>query len=328
MAKKKEISNTSNEEVLTETKDVKFKMKDYRSEIDKYIKEKIESESKKQINIKDYKDQIDKYVKERVEIESASQSVKILKKQLHSKKVASAIKSFIILCLLGCIGYGVYYLYDDGYFDDNKKVTCSSNNNNTNKDVPTTTEPIKTELTLDELKEKYGYLLDNIVFDANSNYTRDFYSGNLTNEIKLYLSYKLIDPDYIQSDDESSYFESSLLENSSKKLFKDNIKLSSFKYNNASYIYLSAKEMFMTSSSPNIEKLVTKEILDITVDENKNVTITTVEGYLGENGKLYNILNNKEISGFKNGESLVKYKDKLNTVKYVFSDEYLIDLKK
>ena len=65
--KEKELEETTE-------KEVKFKMKDYKSEIDKYIKEKLESESKKTINIKDYKSEIDKYVKERVEIESASQS--------------------------------------------------------------------------------------------------------------------------------------------------------------------------------------------------------------------------------------------------------------
>lgn len=332
MAKKKEIIEAVQDESLKETKEVKFKMKDYRSEIDKYIKEKIESESKKQINIKDYKDQIDKYVKERVEIESASQSVKLLKKQLHSKKVASAIKSFIILCLLGCIGYGVYYLYDDGYFEENKGVKCpavGTSQTKPNDDPNVKTEPVETKLSLDELKSKYGYLLDNVIFDANSNYTRDFYNGNLTNEIKLYLSYKLIDSDYIQKDEESSYFESSVIENAYKKIFNDNnIKLASFKYNNASYIYLSAKEMFMSSSQPNEVKDITREIIDITLDEHDNVTVTTVEGYVSESGKLYNILNNKEISGYKSTDSLSKYKDKLNIVKYVFNDEYLISLNK
>ncbi len=310
-----------------------FNIKDYRSEIDKYVKEKVAEEAKKVVNLKDYKDQIDKYTKERVEIESASQSVKLLKKQLHNKKISSGIKSFIILCLLACMGYGIYYLYQDGYFDENKGVKCPVNNCDVSKiimdDPSSKTDKGKSkEVSLDELKVKYSYLLDSVIFDANSNYTRDYYQGNLTNEIKLYLSYKLLGSDEIITSDDSSYFDSMSLESSYKKLFSDKINLTSFKYNNASYIYIPGKEIYMTNNKPNEVKNITREITDITLDDENNIIITCVEGYINESGKLYNILTNKEIPGYKQSYSLSKYKDKLNTITYVFNDNYLINLYK
>lgn len=329
MAKKekKEIEKTEKE---IEAKDLK--LKNFKEDIDKYIKEKLESESKKNLNIKDYKTEIDKYVKERVEIESASQSVKLLKKQLHSKKVASAIKSFIILCLLACIGYGIYYLYDDGYFDENKGVKCPVTNCKTDKvvvdDKDNKDKNKKPEVSLDELKVKYSYLLDTVIFDANSNYTRDYYQGNLTNEIKLYLSYKLLGEDEVISSDDSSYFDAISLESSYKKLFGDKINLTSFKYNNATYVYLPGKEIYMTNNKPNEVKNITREITDITIDDEENVIITCVEGYVSSNGKLYNILTNKEVPNYKTSDSLSKYKEKLNTITYVFNDNYLVGLYK
>ena len=305
-------------------------VKDYKSDIDKYIKSKVEEEFKKTVNIKDYKDQIDKYAKERVEIESASHSVKMLKNQLHNKKIASAIKSFIILCLLLCAAYGVYYLYKDGYFDENKKTKCPVNNSATTKpvDPDNKVKEKDPEVTQEELKQKYSYLLDGIIFDANSNYTRDYYNGNLTNEIKLYLSYKLMDKEEVTQTEYSTFFDASILASSYEKIFNDEVKLTSFKYNNASYVYLPGKEIYMTSAKPNDDKNITREILNISIDEDKNVIITCVEGYLTSNNKLYNILTNKEVYGFKPNDTLVKHKDKLSVINYVFTDNYLTNIYK
>lgn len=324
------VNEVSNKEESLKDKD--FRIKNFKEEIDKYIKQRVDEETKKGINIKDYKDQIDKYAKERVEVETSSQTVKTLKKQLSSKKCASGIKSFIILCLLACIGYGIYYLYKDGYFDekkDNKKCNCPVNNcksvepdNKKEEKDPKKEQPVKEDLT-----KKYSYLLDNINFDLNSNYTRDYYNGNLTNEIKEYLAFKLIDKDSIMSDDDSSYFELSDLETPYNTLFNEKLKPTSFKYNNALYSYLESKEMFVSSSKPNPDKNISKEILEVEVTEDDEIVITTVEGYL-DNGKLYNILTNKKISSYKNDTSLSKYKNKLNVIKYTFVDEHLVSISK
>ena len=296
----------------------------------KLIEEKVEKKEKP-FNIKDYKDQIDKYIKERVEIESASQSVKLLKKQLHSKKVSSAIKSFIILCLLGCIGYGVYYLYDDGYFEENKGIKCPVNNcakpviNPDNKeDKPTEKKEVK--VSQEELIEKYGNLVENIIFDANSNYTNGYYKGDLTTDIKLNLAYNLINKELITVEDGSLYFEAADLEKAYKKLFADDVELQSFKYNNAQFSYFASKGLFISNTLPNESKEISREILEITLEDD-NVVITCVEGYIN-NGKLYNIVNNKEVKGYSDGAKLAKYKDKLNVIKYTFNNEYLVSLSK
>ena len=331
MAKKdknelKEIKETTKEESL---KDKDFRLKNFKDEIDKYIKEKVNEQTKNGLNIKDYKEQIDKYAKERVEVEASSQTVKTLKKQLSSKKCASAIKSFIILCLLACIGYGIYYLYEDGYFDENKKSSkcnCSETKCNVKDDDDNKDDNKKEEDSFDKVKEKYSYLLDSITFDLNSNYTRDYYNGNLTNELKEYLAYKLMDKDNIISDDDSSYFELSDLETAYNILFNEKLNPSSFKYNNSLYSYIESKEMFIANSKANEDKTITKEIVDIAVN-GKDVTITTVEGYLANN-KLYNILTNKKITSYKAGSSLSKYKNKLNVIKYTFNDEHLISIEK
>ena len=295
---------------------------------------KKELENKKDVvfNLNDYKSEIDKYIKERVEVESASQSVKLLKKQLKSKKISSGIKSFIILCLLACIGSGVYYLYNDGYFDEEKTVSKECNCQKTKCDVKTDddkkTDDKKEDVkSLSELKEEYDYLLDNVIFDANSNYTSDYYKGNFTTEIREYLAYKLIDVEDIIQDEDSNYFESSALETAYQKLFDDEIIFKNFKYNNATYTYLQPKDMFISNAKPNEEKPVTREIIDIK-ENNNTVVITCVEGYVNDKNKLFNILTNKEVKGYKTSQPLSKYESKLNTVKYTFTDEYLVDISK
>ena len=129
------------------------------------------------------------------------------------------------------------------------------------------------------------------------------------------------------SDDDSSYFELSDLETTYNTLFNEKLNPTSFKYNNALYSYLESKEMFVSSSKPNPDKIITKEILTVEVNEDDDVIITTVEGYL-DNGKLYNVLTNKKVSSYKTGTSLSKYKNKLNVVKYTFNDEHLISISK
>lgn len=334
MPKKDKVQNTA-EEIKQESvlKDKDLKIKNFKEDIDKYIKERVNEETKKGINIKDYKEQIDKYAKERVEVESSSQTVKTLKKQLQSKKCASGVKSFIILCLLACIGYGIYYLYKDGYFDEKNNKECNCPVNNCKEYVPTDNntdskkdENSKKEETLEDLTKKYSYLLDSIIFDLNSNYTRDYYNGNLTNELKEYLAYKLVDKENVITDEDSSYFELSDLETAYNVLFNEKLEPVSFKYNNSLYSFIESKEMFISNIKANEEKLITKEITNIEVND-KNVIITTVEGYLS-NGKLYNILTNKRITSYKSGDSLVKYKNKLNSVRYTFTDEHLVSIEK
>ena len=73
------------------------------------------------------------------------------------------------------------------------------------------------------------------------------------------------------------------------------------------------------------ENIIKREITNIKVN-GKEVIIETVEGIIKE-GKLYEIINNTEVVDYKE-DSLVNYKDKLNTVIYTFEDSKLIKLEK
>ena len=277
----------------------------------------------KDFNINDYKSEIDKYIKERVEKESASNSVKLYKRQLRNKSIAIFIEFIIIVCLLITGAYCAYYLYKDGYFDNKINILDNQKSNKpTNNDVPVNKEDGP---TLDELVNKYSSLLDNFSIDTKCDYINDFYNGNLTDEIKEYFTYQLFDKDDIIIDDTSSFFDSNILIKAYKLLFNDDLKLTSFKYNGISYKYLESKNMFISTSLPTSGTKIIKEITNIE-EKNDNVIITTTEGYIKDN-KLYNILTNKEITEYKKDEKISKYSKKLNVVTYTFNNKYLISIK-
>lgn len=274
-----------------------------------------------EFNINDYKDQIDKYIKERVEKEAASNSVKLYKKRLRNKSVVIFIELVIIIALV-CSGlFSVYYLYKDGYFQNKFNIINKSSeekpisNNEENKE--------ENKPSLDELINKYSYLLDNYSLNTKCDYLQDFYAGKLTTELKEYFAYQLIDSKYINIEDNTSYFDSDYLEKAYKLLFTGNLDFKSFKYNSASYKYI--KEMFVSTSLPINSEKILKEIINIE-EKDDNIIITTTEGYIKDN-KLYNIISNKEIYEYKKDEKISKYSKKLNIVKYTFNNNVLVDIK-
>ena len=282
---------------------------------------KIEEEKKFDLN--DYKGEIDKYIKERVEVESASNIVKVYKKQLRDKSIVSLIKSIIIILLLCIMAYGMINLYKDGYFDKGR-----NNNPVINNDINTEEKnnDAKKEDTVDieELKEKYANLLDNIRIDNKCDYLKDYYDGKLSNELKEYIAFKSIDKEKIESDDDSSYFEGSIMQDMVKTIFNETIKLSTFKYNGITYKYIESKDMFISTGLVADGYSVVRDIIDIK-ENGKQIEIESVEGYVNNN-KLYNVLTNKEVSEYKVNSNLQNYKNKLNTLKYTFENGYLISV--
>lgn len=276
----------------------------------------------KKFDINDYKDEIDKYIKERVEIESASNMVKMYKKQLRDKSLISLIKSIIIILLLCVIVYGVIYLYRDGYFNKNNNQIPVINNDTKKEEEPKKeTDDTK---SIDELKEKYATLLDNIRIDSKCDYLKDYYDGKLSNELKEYIAFKNIDKEKIESDDESSYFEGSIMLDMIKSIFNETIKLSTFKYNGITYKYLESKDMFISNNIPTDGYSVIRDITDIK-ENDKQIEIEFVEGYINNN-KLYNALTGKDISEYKANSNLQNYKNKLNTLKFTFENGILISI--
>ena len=264
------------------------------------------STKKKDINIDDYKEQIDKYIKERVEREVASESLKIYKKQLRSKTIISLVKTIIIIILILIIGYGMFYLYKDGYFD-NKDIII-------NNDVPVINVDDE-KSSIDDLKKEYSFLLDNVIMYDNSNYLKDFYNGNLTNELKEYLAFNLIIKDDINKDNDTIYFKDDVLKESYNKLFDKDIEYVSFNASKVDYKYIKLMNAFVGDGKEEVGNKITRDIVDIKVD-NDNVVITTIEGLIKDN-KLYNILSLNEVKGYNKGD-IFKYESSLNKVIYTF----------
>ncbi len=304
-------------------KEVNTNINDYKKEIDEYIKEKIN----KGININEYKSEIEKYARERVEKEAASDRVRFYKKQLRDKNIIVFILFILLLISLSGIVYGVYYLYNDGYFDKNKienKEEIKKPENNINQ-VEEKKEEIEKENRFQELKDKYSYLLDNINIDVKCNYINDFYSGNLSIELKEYIAYKALNKESIINDDTSSYFDVDDLGNSYSKLFNDKLVYKTFKYNGITYKYLDSKKMFISNELSTDSTNIEKEITSINEEDGK-IIISTVEGYFKDK-KLYNVKTNKEVSEYKDGDKMSQYKKKLTTVSYVFNNGYLESIK-
>ena len=278
-------------------------------------------------DINDYKNEIDKYIKERVEKESSSTLVKFYKKRLRNKTIIILIELLIIIALIGGGVVGCIFLYHDGYFNKYDFVIKKTDKPISNETIPDNKETNKDDEKnkLNELVNKYSYLLDNINIDTKSEYLTEFYSGNLTNELKEYLAIQLINNTYITTEDNSSYFEAELLKRAYKELFNEILEYSDFKYDGASYKYLRNKDMFISTTLSTKGNKIIKEITNIEEKDN-NVIITTTEAYIKDN-KLYNILTNKEISGYKKTDKISKYSKKLNLVKYTFNNDYLISIK-
>ena len=151
-------------------------------------KKELNNEVKKEFNINDYKPEIDSYIKERVDKEASSNMVKFYKKRLRNKNVIIIIDTIIIIVLILFIIYSACFLYYKGYLNN-----LINNNNNNTEDVVKKDEQQDNTKSLEELSKKYSYLIDKVKIDVNSDYLANFYEGNLTPELKEYLSYRLID---------------------------------------------------------------------------------------------------------------------------------------
>ena len=111
-----------------------------------------------------------------------------------------------------------------------------------------------------------------------------------------------------------------------EKLFTSLYTSGSFEYNNNKIRYVNMINSYMTESLLKKEKSnIVKEITDIKKEDNV-ITIKTIEGIVKDN-KLYNIIYNSEVEGYKE-DSLANYQDSLNKVIYIFKDNKLINLEK
>lgn len=236
-------------------------------------------------------------------------------------------KNIIIIILIVIIGYLGYLLYDFGYFDkyfikDNESVLKDNNKNNDSDEGEVI---IDKRDTLEELKEEYGYLLDNIIISKNSKYLDDFYNGNLSDELKKYLVLSLINFDMLEVEDDYNIIDTDTFCIAYNKLFDGEINNSNFDYNGNKIRFLSKLDSYVTDSIlVNDDVLISREIINVSVSGDE-VIIDTIEGII-EDDKLFNVLTLEEIS-YK-GDSLTNYLDMLNKVKYTFKNNKLVSILK
>lgn len=223
---------------------------------------------------------------------------------------------FIIVCLIFIMNKNNYF--DKFFIEDNNtkqvKVTKTKEENTNTEEEP----------TLDELKEEYSYLLDNIYINENSSYLSDYYNGNLTSELKNYLTLNFLDIDSFPQEDNYQIIDKESFTNEYQKHFNDKYQNKTFNYNGNLIRYINKLDSYLSDDIINKNSTnIIREITDIKVSDDK-VLITTTEA-LSYDNKLYNIITNEEISDDIN--DLLSYTDKLNTVTYTFEDNKLISIK-
>ena len=292
-------------------------------------KEDSKKEVKKEkVDLTEVKEELKEYIEVQVKKGISEELEKTNKKLLREKTKKIICKNIIIIILLAIICFLLFLLYDAKFFDKYFDHEYNTNNNQveevTNTNDGKKEEEKKKEISLDELKKTYSYLLDNIYISENSAYINDYYNGKLTNEIKNYIALSNLKEDNFLVEDGYNIISEEKLKEEFLKLFNDYENIS-FDYNGNKVRYLGKLESYITDTI--IDKLGTnieREIINISV--NDNIVITTIEGLVLD-GKLYNMLENAEIENY-NHEPLTNYRNVLSVIKYTFKDGKLLKIEK
>ncbi|MBR2708557.1 MAG: hypothetical protein IKE90_03910 [Bacilli bacterium] len=301
MVKKKEESSSKSEKKVKEVKTVDLESK----EID--------------IDLSEIKNDLTDYMKSKIDTEVEKAVDKSTKKLIRYKNSIILKKNITIIILIIICAFLSYNLYKISNININVSTTKKSTQKLEQKKTVKTEEKEETkEKELENKKKEYKHLIDDIYINDDSTYIKDFYEGNLTDEIKLYLAMNNINEDKVVSEDDSIYIEEDDIKESYDNFFNTDFTPKSFEYNNLKFHYLSSKSMFISNGKfEKVKNNILKEIIDI--NEDKELIITTVEGILKDD-KLYNIVNQKEIKNYKN-DSLEKYKDDLTIIHYYFEKD-------
>ena len=269
---------------------------------------------KEEINLGEVKEELSIYIDKEIKRGIDNKLDKTYRKTIREKNRKIFFKNIIILLLTALVLYLVYLLNTVGYFDNILKIGRKDNN--------IVISEVNNTKTFGELKSEYSKLLDNIYINENSIYVKDYYNGNLTNELKSYLALNLVDFTSLEKDDNYNILALNVLRNSYSKIFDEELDSISFDYNGNKINYLNKLGSYLiTSNLDNLDSNIKREIIDIKEDDTK-VIITTIEALVKDN-KIYSVLTNKEVG---TGSDLKKYKNKLNIVNYTFRNNKLISL--
>ncbi len=287
------------------------------------------------VDVESIRDELKSYVDEKVNQTFFDELEKTNKKLIREKSRRLFWKNIIIILLLLIIGFLVYLLYSNNYFDkyfnketpmEEKEASKEVSPTSTPNVTPTITPTITPTPSLDDLKKEYASLLDDYYVTNNSIYLVDFYDGKLSSDMKKYITLNKFDFTTFEKEEDYNIIKESTFKMMYEKLFGDDYSSGTFSYDNNKIRYVKAMESYMTTSLlVREDNIIKREIKDIKVD-GKEIIITTIEG-LVKDDKLCNIITNEEIDDY-NDNSLIKYEDKLNKLVYTFKDNKLISLSK
>ena len=275
--------------------------------------------SKETIDIESLKEELMEYIDKSIKKEFIIELEKSYKRTIREKNKKIIIKNMFITGLLFIIVCLVFIMNKNNYFDkffiedkNTKQVKVTKN-----KEENTNTEEEK-EPTLDELKEEYSYLLDNIYINENSSYLSDYYNGNLTSELKNYLTLNFLDIDSFPQEDNYQIIDRESFKEEYEKHFNNDYQNKTFNYNGNLIRYINKLESYLSDNIINKNNTnIIREITNIKVSDDK-IIITTIEG-LSHDNKLYNIITNEEITD--DPSDILSYPDKLNEIIYTFDKQ-------
>lgn len=260
-------------------------------------------------DLKEIKIELLDYAKERINIEVENTLKKVEKRLVRRKNIKIIKRDIIIILLLALCCFLSYELYDTGFF--NKyfvKEALIKEDDDKNK-----IEKPQEDIIKEDLKEKHKNALNNISIKKTSKYLNEYYSGNLTNELKLELTLNLIPLDKIEIDEDTFIISNIIMKEYFNNLFNSSYKASSFTYGSNKIKYLKNQEVYLTNNEIKKSDNKIKRIFTDVQENNDEVIINTVE-YIVDNDKVINILTKEEVLESEN--DVLKNQDKLNKMEY------------
>ena len=246
------------------------------------------------------KNELLSYIDEKLDDRLIDKIEKTNKALLREKTRKIWARNFMIIVLLGIIVFETYILYQNGFIHKllnrtNNESALNENNSIIAPENPNNSSNPKTP-TLDELKEKYAGLLNNLKISKNSAYFSDYNSGILTNELKLYFALNSLDFGALEIEEDYNLVPATSITAAAETLFgTSDLKLASFDYNGNRLRYFEPLGAFVSSEllqKPS-ESLIALDISEIK-EEGEDVIIKT------STGLIFNFKNKKLSSLSKN----------------------------
>lgn len=219
--------------------------------------------------------------------------------------------SFYILVLIALCLYLTYLLYQNGGLEIFNKYKIVEN-----EKEPTTTMVVK---DFAWYKEKYSYLLDNVVVTNYELLKGNYILANVDITDRLAMSYKTLTESDIAVESVIYTVDGEVLKNAYIKLFGSEVgfKHVNFSIDGLTYIYSqnSNKYLAISSNGPVENGRIVNSIVDI--KENGNEIVITAVVALAKDGNIYNIFNVGEVVS-EDTTVIDTVSDKLSKVDYHF----------